>query len=110
MNDRRVNWPLWSGLALSVIAVAGYILFFVRFPITRDVPWVSYLLLVVALGMLVAGVRRAPGRKIGALIVATIGVALAVLFTVSVTVGTRLPVLGNPPAVGAKAPDFTLLD
>jgi len=110
MNDRRVNWPLWTGLALSVIAVASYVLFFYRFPITRDVPWVSYLLFVLALGLLVAGVRRAPGRKIVALIVAAIGVALAVLFTVGIVVGSRVPALGNPPAVGAKAPDFTLLD
>src|ERR1051326_2435081 len=71
MNDRRVNWSLWTGLALSVIAVASYVLVFYRFPITRDVPWVSYLLFVV---------------------------------------GARVPALGNPPAVGAKAPDFTLLD
>src|SRR4051794_4876975 len=110
MKDRRVNWPLWTGLALSVIAVAGYILVFDRYPITRDVPWVSYLLLVAALGMIVAGVRRAPGRKIGALVVAAAGVGLAVLFTAGVTVGTRLPALGNPPAVGATAPGFTLLD
>src|ERR1043165_834956 len=83
MNERRANWPLWTGLTLAVVAVASYPLFFDRYPITRDVPWVTFLLLAVALGLLVAGVRRAPGRKIVALIV---------------------------PAVGAKAPDFTLPD
>src|ERR1051326_8091704 len=101
MNDRRVNWSLWTGLALSVIAVASYVLVFYRFPITRDVPWVSYLLFVVALGMLIAGVRRAPGRKIVAFIVATIGVALAVLFTVGIVVGSRVPAPRNPPAARA---------
>lgn len=110
MNERRFNWPLWTGLALSVIAVVSYAVFFDRFPITRDVPWVSYLLFVVAGGLLVAGVRRAPGRRIVAIIVATLGVGLAVLFTVGIVVGSRAPAIGNPPTVGAKAPDFTLPD
>ena len=110
MNERRANWPLWTGLVLAVVAVASYPLFFYRYPITRDVPWVTFLLLAIALGLLVAGVRRAPGRKIVALIVAAFGVALAVLSTVGLTIGTRVPTGANIPAVGAKAPDFTLLD
>src|SRR5438270_11685312 len=110
MNERRFNWALWAGLALSVVAVASYVLFFYRFPITRDVPWVSYILLAAAIVLLIAGVRRAPGRKIVAIIVAAIGVGLAALFVASVTVFSRVPTGANVPAVGAKAPDFTLLD
>ena len=110
MNDRRANWPLWTGLVLAVLAVFSYPLFFYRFPITRDVPWVSFVLFVAALALVVVGVRRAPGREIVAWIVATIAVALAVLFTVGITVGSRLPTGSHIPAVGAKAPDFTLLD
>ena len=110
MNERRFNWPLWSGLVLAVLAVASYPLFFYRFPVTRDVPWVTYVLLVVALGMIVAGVRRAPGRRIVALIVAAIGVAIAVLFVVGIVVGSRVPTGAHIPAVGAAAPGFTLPD
>ncbi|HYU26103.1 MAG TPA: hypothetical protein VEO74_12925 [Thermoanaerobaculia bacterium] len=110
MNDRRWNWPLWTGLALSVIAVVSYAFFFDRFPITRDVPWVSYILLAAAIVLLIAGVRRAPGRKIVAIIVAVIGVGLAALFVASVTVFSRVPTGANIPALGAKAPDFTLLE
>ena len=110
MNDRRFNWPLWTGLLLSIVAVVSYVLFFYRFPITRDVPWVSYILLAAAIVLLIAGVRRAPGRKIVAIIVAAIGVGLAALFVASVTVFSRVPTGANIPAVGAKAPDFTLLD
>jgi hypothetical protein len=110
MNDRRFNWPLWLGFALAVIGVLSYPLFFYRFPITRDVPWVTFILLAVGLGMIVAGVRRAPGRKIAAIIVAILGFALAVMFTVGVTVGSRVPTGTRIPAVGAKAPDFTLPD
>lgn len=110
MNDRRVNWPLWTGLVLSVFAVFSYLLFFYRFPITRDVPWVSYLLLAVAIALLIAGVRRAAGRKIAAIIVTAIGVGLAALFVFGMTIGSRLPTGAHIPAVGAKAPDFTLPD
>jgi len=110
MNERRANWPLWTGLIVAVVAVASYPLVFYRYPLTRDVPWVTFLLLAVALGLLVAGVRRAPGRKIVALIVAAFGVALAVLFTVGLTIGTRVPTGANIPAVGAQAPNFTLPD
>ena len=114
MNDRRFNWPLWAGLLLSVVAVFSYAFFFYRFPITRDVPWVSYILLAAAIVLLIVGVRRAfsggMGRKIVAIIVAVIGVGLAALFVASVTVFSRVPTGANVPAVGAKAPDFTLPD
>ena len=110
MTDRRWNWPLWAGLALSVIGVFSYAFLFYRFPITRDVPWVSFILLAAAIVLLVAGVRRAPGRKIGAIVVLIIGVGLAALFVVGITVGSRVPTGTNIPAVGAKAPDFTLPD
>jgi len=110
MNERRFNWPLWTGLVLSVVAVFSYPFFFYRFPITRDVPWVSYILLAAAIVLLIAGVRRAPGRKIVAIIVAVIGVGLAALFVAGTTVLSRVPTGANIPAVGAKAPDFTLLD
>ncbi|HEV2721423.1 MAG TPA: hypothetical protein VG323_15485 [Thermoanaerobaculia bacterium] len=110
MNDRRVNWPLWTGLVLSVVAVVSYAVFFYRFPITRDVPWVSYVLFAVAIVLLIAGVRRAAGRKIVAIIVAVIGVGLAALFVFGVTAGSRVPAGANVPNVGAKAPDFTLTD
>src|ERR1043165_8276825 len=100
MNERRANCPLWTGLTLAAVAAASYPLFFYRCPITRDVPWVTLLLLAVALGLLVAGVRRAPGRKIVALIVAAFGIALAVLFTVGLTIGTRVPTGANIPEIG----------
>lgn len=95
---------------LSVVAFFSYPFFFYRFPVTRDVPWVSFLLFAIAIVLLVAGVRRAPGRKIGAIVVAILGAGVAVLFTLGVTIGSRLPTGANVPAVGAKAPDFTLLD
>ena len=95
MNDRRLNWPLWTGLVLSIVAVFSYAFFFYRFPITRDVPWVSYILLAAAIVLLIVGVRRAfsggMGRKIVAIIIAVIGVGLAALLSQPMGAAARRP-------------------
>ncbi len=106
---RRFNWPLWLGFVLAILAFVGYLTLFVRFPITRDVPWASYLLLAAGLAFVVAGVRRAQ-RKIIPSIVALLTVVLAVFFVFGASFGTRMPASPAAPAVGAKAPDFTLPD
>ena len=107
--QRRFNTPLWSGLILIFVAVFSYLLLFVRWPITRDVPWVTFLLFAVALVLLVIGFRRAQ-RKIAASIVLAIGVGLIGFFTIGTFVLTKLPHSQNAPAIGQKAPDFTLPD
>ncbi len=104
-----MNRRLWLGLLLSIVAVVSYGFFFYRFPITRDVPWVSYVLLAVALWLLVSGFRRS-ARKVWAGVVAVIGVGIVALFIFGMTVGSRVPQSPSAPRVGQKAPDFTLLD
>ena len=107
---RLRNWPLWGGLVLAVVAFFSYFIIFSRWVITRDVPWASYLLFVAATFLLIAGVRRAP-RKIGASIVAFIGIAIFGIFVFAVTVGTKmLPSSHGAPRVGQKAPEFALHD
>jgi len=110
MNERRFNWMLWSGLALAVVAFFSYFLFFARFPITRDVPWASYLLFIVATILLIAGLRRAP-RKVLASIVTVIGISVFALFIGVVAIGSKLiPASHGAPKVGQKAPEFALRD
>ena len=109
MNQRRWNWPLWSGLALTVISFFGYTDFFSRFPITRDVPWASALMFLAALALLIGGVRRAE-RKVMPSIVAALGVAIMVFFGLMVTVLSKVPASPKAPKAGQKAPEFTLLD
>jgi len=107
---RTFNWQLWLGLVLAIVAFGSYFAFFYQFPITRDVPWASFALFAVAIALLVAGWRRAP-RKILASIVTVLGLFVAGAFTWIVTTGTKdLPVAESAPAVGQKAPDFTLAD
>jgi len=109
--SRRFNWLLWTGFALSIAAFLSYYLFFYRFPITRDVPWPSFILFAIAMLLLAAGIRRATGRKIGAWIVTILGVGVCVLFCFTIFVASKeLPESARAPAVGAKAPGFVLLD
>jgi hypothetical protein len=110
MNPRSWNWALWSGLALSVFAFISYPTLFVRWPVTRDFPWVNLILFAIALALLYAGVRRAPRRVVPA-ITAFVGAAIFVLFIVSVFVlFKQMPTASNAPRVGSRAPNFTLLD
>ncbi|MEO8034409.1 MAG: hypothetical protein ABI837_08240 [Acidobacteriota bacterium] len=85
---RRWNWSLWLGLMLSVAAFATYFAIFARYPVTRDIPWASFLLFAIALALLVAGVRRA-SRKIIPVIVAFIGAGILVFFTTIILVGSK---------------------
>lgn len=106
----RRNWALWSGLVLAILAFVTYFAFFVRFVVTRDVPWATYTLFVIATILLIAGVRRAP-RKLGASIVAVLGIGVFAFFIFAVTIATKMmPAAHNAPHVGQKAPDFALRD
>lgn len=107
---RRLNWALWGGLLLVVLAFFSYFSFFARFPLTRDVPWASFLLFLIAAVLLVTGWRRAP-RKILASIVAVLGFLVIGAFTFMVTAGTKnLPLSSRAPAIGQMAPAFALPD
>jgi hypothetical protein len=114
MNGRSIHWPLWSGLALSVVAFLSYFFFFSRFPVTRDVPWVNALLFVVAIVLLAIAVRRAFAggrRKVLATVAGLAGVAVALFFGFAVLVGGRdIPAAPGAPKVGQRAPDFALRD
>jgi predicted neutral ceramidase superfamily lipid hydrolase len=106
---RLRNWPLWAGLVLAIAAFLSYFLFFARFVITRDIPWVNVLLFIVATVLLIAGVRRAQ-RKVWPSIVAVIGIGVFALFIFAVTIGSKMPASHGAPHVGQKAPDFALRD
>ena len=119
MNFRRLNWPLWLGFLLVLIAVFSYPAVFVWSPVTRDFPWVNLLLFVVALILVWKGIRRGFARdrahptvsKIVTSIFATLSVALMALFIFGFFVFARwLPSSTNAPHVGQKAPEFTLAD
>ena len=114
---KRLNWPIWAGFVLSLFAGLSYSFVFVRWPITRDWPWVNLILFGIAMVLLLLGLRRAfkPDKKIFSKIFSSLAAALGVLFFAGLlfgvfVAGRWLPASAGAPQVGQKAPDFTLAD
>jgi hypothetical protein len=116
---RRFNWPLWAGFLLTLIAAFSYFAFFVRFPVTRDFPWVNLLLFLLAAVLVVAGIRRGFARdrrrpglaKTATSIVTALSVLVFAFFVFAIFIAGRwLPASTGAPHVGQKVPDFTLSD
>ena len=114
---RSWNAAIWGGFALSIVAVLSYFFVFIRFPETRDVPWVTFVLLGLAVVLVAIGLKRAYGQperyrgKISGMVLGSLSLALVVLFawfTISLT--KDLPPPANALAAGQQAPDFTLAD
>jgi len=119
MKIPKLNWPLWGGFLLTLIAFISYFFVFVWFPVTRDFPWANLALFAIAAALLFAGLRRAfrPDRprpkrsRIAGATLATLSVAIFGLFIFAVFIFARqLPASKGAPQVGQKAPDFALAD
>jgi hypothetical protein len=114
---RNWNWRIWMGFFLALVAIPGYLLFFGRFPITRDVPWASWLMFAAAGWLLWTGLQSAftkpeayRGRIVGP-ILAVLSLGAAGLFAYATLYASRqLPAAAGAPAVGTKAPEFALAD
>src|SRR6476646_8905100 len=95
MKTQRFNWPIWAGFLLSVFALLSYPFVFVRWPVTRDFPWATFLRFGVALVLLFVGVRRAfaadrrRSSRIVSSIVATLSVLVLGLFVFSFFVASK---------------------
>src|SRR5260370_6151724 len=114
---QRLNWQSWAGFVLSLLAGFSYLFVFVRWPITRDWPWVNLILFAIAMVLLFLGLRRTfkPDKRIFSKtfssLAAVLGVLLLAGFLFVVFVAGRwLPASAAAPQVGQKAPDFTLTD
>ena len=114
---KRLNWQIWAGFVLSLVAAFSYPFVFFRWPITRDYPWVNLILFAIAMVLLFLGLRRAfkPDKKIFSKIFSSLAAALGVLFFAGLlfgvfVAGRWLPASAGAPQVGQKAPDFTLTD
>jgi hypothetical protein len=114
---RRWNWRIWTGFLIALAAIPAYFALFVRFPITRDVPWATWLMFAVAGWLLWVGVSKAFASsgvyrgKIAGPILAVLSLAVAVFFGYATLYASRqLPAATSAPQVGEKAPEFTLSD
>src|SRR6266404_47781 len=114
---RRANAPLWLGFLIVLFAFLSYIPIFAKYPVTRDMPWASFLIFALGFIFLFAGLRRAFSQltayrgKIAGPILTTISVAALVFFCLTIfSLGKHLPPSAQAPKVGQKAPDFALSD
>jgi hypothetical protein len=114
---RRWNIPIWAGFAIVVLSVISYFSVFYIFPITRDVPWVNYLLFLVGGALLAWGLKRAYGEperhkgKISGPILSALSLLIAGFFVVgTLYLSKQLPASAEAPRAGQPAPMFTLTD
>jgi|ERR1700693_2818511 len=112
---RRYNILLWAGFVLVLLAVLTYIPIFAVVAVTRDVPWVNYLLFLAGGILLVLGLRRAFGQpqiyrgKILGSILTSLSLLLFALFCFSIFyISKAIPTSETAVRVGQPAPNFTL--
>jgi mycoredoxin-dependent peroxiredoxin len=118
MDLRRFNWPLLIAPVLAVSALLSYLTVFVKWPLTRDVPWVNLGMFALAGWALVAGNRRAwraerlrvVRRLWAAALTLVCAAALALFIQGRFILAADLPASSGAPQVGQRAPDFTLPD
>jgi hypothetical protein len=117
MNIKRFNWIFWSGFLLTLIAGFSYFFIFLWIPATRDVPAPTILLYVLAVALMVVGLKHAFKKdrptwsKILASIFAVVGFLMTGVFFFSFFIfGRMIPASKGAPQVGQKAPEFTLSD
>ncbi len=116
MTRRRNFLPL-AGFLICGIAFVSYPLFFARFPVTRDVPWASWLLFVLGFALLGMGLTRAfrqreiyRGRVLGPIFGVLSLAALGFFLFLTLVMARQLPASAGAPQIGEKAPGFTLPD
>ena len=113
---KGVNWQIWIGFLLSIVALLSYPFVFINWPITRDFPWANLLLFAIAGVLLFLGLRRAFAHrrrlsKIISSVLTTLSVLILALFIFVAFIESRwLPASHGAPRVGQKAPDFSLND
>jgi len=114
---RRWNAWVWGGLLLLLTGLFSYIPFFIRYPLTRDIPWANLLLIcdggaLIGIGLVKA--FRQPtlyrGKVIGSISAMFCLLGLGFFVYGVFVVARQLPSAQDAPRVGQKAPDFTLPD
>jgi hypothetical protein len=112
-SPSKTNHLLWLGPLLAVFGCLSYFLLFARWPLFRDTPWLNLLILVGAVALSFAGLRRAwpqgGWRRIGAIA----GLGVSALFGVALLLycyrlSYDLPSADLAVASGERIPAITL--
>src|SRR5262245_43657569 len=114
---KKINWQIWTGFLISLLAALSYPFVFVRWATTREFPWANLVLFAIAFVFLFFGLRRAfkPDKRIISKIFGSLAAGFGVLLLAGLlfliyVMGSWLPASSAAPEVGRKAPDFTLTD
>ncbi|HKX00401.1 MAG TPA: hypothetical protein VJN43_21870 [Bryobacteraceae bacterium] len=114
---RSWNAWVWAGFLIAVVAFLSYFLFFLRFPATRDFPWINLLLFLLAGFLLAIGIIRAfrrPERYRGRVSGIVLGSLSLIVFGffcyINFNLARQLPSATGAPQAGQPAPEFTLAD
>lgn len=112
---RRWNIALWVGFAFVLVGLVSYVPLFVPIPITRDLPWANYLLLLAGAAFLIVGLKRAFGEperyrgKVSGPILSVLSALMIGVFCVgTLYFSKQIPVATGAPQVGQAAPAFVL--
>lgn len=112
---KRPNSALWLGLALLVLAIVSYTLYFFRVP-TAPLPWLNLAIPILAFLVLLVGTLRAfrQAQIYRGKILGTSLTLLALMLSAGSVLffhGARaIPHSGGAPQIGQRVPDFTLPD
>ena len=106
------NVAAWMGPLIAVPGFLSYWLFFVQWPLFRDFPWMNLLILSLAIGISLVGVRRARTRRgrIGSVAGLTFSLLLTGLLSYYCFVlSYQVPDAGRAVATGTPLPAVTLV-
>ena len=113
MPATQRNHATWIALLLAIVGLLSYFTFVYQWPITRDVPWVNYLILLLAVALAVLGVRRAwphgGFRRTLSLVGAVFTFALAALLPLyALVISAQMPDTELGLGIGAEIPGVSL--
>lgn len=113
---RRWNSALWLGFGCVLAGLFSY-QYLIRYPALRDFPLLNLLLLALGAILLAFGLVRAVGRPqnyrgkiFGSIFAALSAIGIAFFCYITFVVLKQVPPSTGAPAIGAKAPEFTLPD
>ncbi len=116
-EQRQRNWLLWTGALSLVLALAlGIVPFVAQVPGQDILPWLDPLLSVLAVVLVITGLRRAtrePNRyrgKATGWLLAGLSSLLLVFSVFAFYAARHIPEANAAPRTGQKAPDFELKD
>ncbi len=114
-SQRRRNSAPWIGFLLMPAALLTNGLFFLGIPGQRAIPWLGPLLAVIALVLLVIGLRRAFGQsetyrgKVSGVILSVLSLPLLFLVALVFYQTRHVPGSFQAPQVGQRAPEFGIV-